>query len=88
MGATRGRVHGGARLAGALVNGLADVSAIAGGSSFTLAVKADGTVWGWGENTYGQLGDGTIISRHEPVAGVAVGERLRRVGWRIATASP
>ena len=51
-----------------LVNGLADVSAIAGGSSFTLAVKADGTVWGWGENTYGQLGDGTIISRHEPVA--------------------
>ncbi|MCG6533784.1 MAG: Ig-like domain-containing protein [Syntrophales bacterium LBB04] len=33
-------------------------SVTAGGSS-TLALKADGTVWGWGSNFWGQLGNGT-----------------------------
>ncbi len=27
--------------------------------NFSLAVKGDGTAWGWGTNTSGQLGDGT-----------------------------
>lgn len=31
-----------------------------------LALKADGTVWSWGYNTYGQLGDGTRIDRNRP----------------------
>ena len=26
--------------------------------SSTVALKADGTVWTWGQNTYGQLGNG------------------------------
>jgi len=29
------------------------------GSSFTFAIKTDGTLWGWGSNDYGQLGNGT-----------------------------
>ena len=37
---------------------------IAGGSTHTLALKADGTVWTWGSNSSGQLGDGTTTSRH------------------------
>ena len=39
----------------------------------TLAVKADATVWAWGENANGELGDGTIIDRPTPVqaSGVA-----------------
>ncbi|MCM1439913.1 MAG: hypothetical protein NC131_12030, partial [Roseburia sp.] len=30
--------------------------AIVSGADFTLALKADGTVWAWGANDYGQLG--------------------------------
>jgi alpha-tubulin suppressor-like RCC1 family protein len=48
--------------------GLDDVVAIACGglisesSGHNLALKADGTVWAWGHNSFGQLGDGTFES--------------------------
>jgi alpha-tubulin suppressor-like RCC1 family protein len=32
----------------------------------TLATKTDGTLWTWGRNSYGKLGDGTSISRSSP----------------------
>ena len=32
------------------------------------SLKSDGSVWGWGYNGYGQLGDGTQTSRLTPVA--------------------
>ncbi|HEX7713521.1 MAG TPA: RCC1 domain-containing protein [Bacillota bacterium] len=39
-----------------------------GGYLQSLALKSDGTVWAWGMNTYGQLGDGTTTdSRTIPV---------------------
>ncbi|EWM14435.1 hypothetical protein [Kutzneria sp. 744] len=41
------------------VSGLTDVIAIAGATGNGYALKRDGTVWSWGENTTGQLGDGT-----------------------------
>lgn len=40
---------------------------IAGGDNHMLAVRADGTVWAWGLNTYGALGDGSTTSRLAPV---------------------
>ncbi len=49
------------------VQGLDHVVAIATGSAFSLAVRADGTVWGWGANSCGNLGDGTYESRSSPV---------------------
>jgi alpha-tubulin suppressor-like RCC1 family protein len=36
--------------------------ALSGGDNHSLAVKADGSVWGWGENFWGQLGDTTNTS--------------------------
>ncbi len=38
-----------------------------GRGSFTLALKSDGTMWSWGGNGDGQLGDGTIVEKHAPV---------------------
>src|SRR5207253_7607239 len=40
------------------VSGLGGVTAIAAGSLNALALKSDGTVWGWGYNYYGQVGNG------------------------------
>jgi alpha-tubulin suppressor-like RCC1 family protein len=47
--------------------GLTSVTAIAAGSSHSLAVKQDGTVWAWGSNFNGELGDGTTNSSSAPV---------------------
>jgi alpha-tubulin suppressor-like RCC1 family protein len=35
------------------------VSGIASGYLHSLAVKSDGTVWAWGDDTDGELGNGT-----------------------------
>ncbi|NTW26982.1 MAG: hypothetical protein HGA36_01525 [Candidatus Moranbacteria bacterium] len=37
------------------------------GSDFTCALKTDGTVWCWGSNLYGQLGDGSTVNKYLPV---------------------
>jgi alpha-tubulin suppressor-like RCC1 family protein len=34
---------------------LTDVAEVAAGSYHTLALKRDGTLWGWGDNGYGQI---------------------------------
>ena len=44
------------------VPGLTDVVAIAAGENFSLALLANGTVVGWGDDQYGELGDGTGVS--------------------------
>jgi len=50
-----------------LEQALAASTKIAAGDSFRLIVRNDGTVWGWGSNSYGQLGDATTITRTAPV---------------------
>jgi alpha-tubulin suppressor-like RCC1 family protein len=49
------------------VSGLTGVTAVAAGSGHSIALKNDGTVWAWGGNFAGQLGDGTNNSRTIPV---------------------
>jgi len=43
------------------------ITQVAAGDSHSLAVASDGTVWAWGENGYGQLGNGTNTSSTTPV---------------------
>ncbi|MDR4509236.1 MAG: hypothetical protein MRJ65_13595 [Candidatus Brocadiaceae bacterium] len=49
------------------VRGLQDIKTISSGHNHCLALKSDGSVWAWGNNEFGQLGDGTKISRKVPV---------------------
>jgi alpha-tubulin suppressor-like RCC1 family protein len=38
------------------------------GGLHSLAIDKYGKIWSWGNNTYGQLGDGTITQRNTPVS--------------------
>lgn len=49
------------------LTGLGTIVAVTAGTSHTVAVKSDGTVYAWGGNGYGQVGDGTTTSRTTPV---------------------
>ncbi len=46
---------------------LEDVRSVAAGGDFTVALKTDGTLWAWGGNDYGQLGNDTGVSSSQPV---------------------
>ena len=49
------------------VSGLTGVVAIAAGGAHTLALKSDGTLWAWGSNQYGQLGNNDTADNNIPV---------------------
>ncbi len=56
------------------VTGLTYVSAVAAGHRHSLAMKADGTLWGWGYNDYSQIGKLGDASTHvQPLAGQMTG---------------
>src|SRR5207244_2330518 len=46
---------------------------IAAGATHALALKSNGTVWAWGSNGSGQLGDGTTTTRTTPVQVTTLG---------------
>ena len=64
------------------VPGLSEVVALTSGDDHMCALLRDGAVTCWGDNSVGQLGDGTTITANRPVAGppgpykeVAAGDR-------------
>ena len=52
---------------------------VAGGFYHTAAIKTDGTLWTWGENTYGGLGDDTGVAKSSPVQTVSGGTNWKQV---------
>lgn len=55
---------------------IAAVPQIASSDSHTLVLKADGSLWAWGSNRHGVLGDCTTIDRKSPVK---VGEGFQAI---------
>jgi alpha-tubulin suppressor-like RCC1 family protein len=49
------------------VPGLTSVVELAAGYQHACARKSDGTVWCWGSNVTGEIGDGTLANRPSPV---------------------
>jgi alpha-tubulin suppressor-like RCC1 family protein len=47
--------------------------------SHTTAIKADGTLWAWGWNDNGQLGDNTVTSRSSPIQTILYGNTWKSV---------
>lgn len=71
-----------ARLAPTRVGGDNDwVGAAAGWWQTSMGLKADGSLWGWGHNHHGELGNGTVVNASTPLrvgasgawSGVAIG---------------
>lgn len=51
-----------------VVGGFTDWCQISAGGNMTLAVRTNGTAWGWGCNDYGRLGVGTLGTYSSPVS--------------------
>ena len=61
---------------------------VAGGREHTAAIKTDGTLWTWGVNNSGQLGDNTTTNRLTPVTTFAGGTNWKQVaGGRAHTSA-
>lgn len=54
------------------VQGLGQVQALSMGGGHNCVLKDDGTVWCWGSNMSGELGDGTSDDRYTPVQVVSL----------------
>ena len=73
------------------------IQTVSGGTNWLLisitgynssAIKTDGTLWTWGINTYGGLGDNTVASKSSPIQTISGGNNWKQVaiGGESATA--
>jgi alpha-tubulin suppressor-like RCC1 family protein len=61
------------------ISGGSNWKQVSGGFRHTVAIKTDGTLWLWGRNNFGQLGDNTATNRSSPVQTVAGGTNWKQV---------
>ena len=57
------------------------------GYNTSAAIKTDGTLWTWGKNAYGQLGDNTLVARSTPVTTFAGGNNWKQVSTGYANSA-
>jgi len=63
------------------------IDSIVAGGSHSLALRGDGTVWAWGRNFYGQLGNGTNSNSNVPVQVTALTDVTEiAAGWEHSLA--
>jgi len=72
------------------------VQTVAGGTNWKIittdnsssaAIKTDGTLWTWGYNDSGQLGDNTVVNKSSPIQTVASGTNWKQVTMASSTAA-
>ena len=52
---------------------------IAGGRAHLSAIRTDGTLWGWGRDQYGQLGNNLLLAVSSPIQTIAGGSNWKYV---------
>ena len=61
-----------------LKKGYKSVIDLVSGNDFTLGLRADGTVWGWGLNKYGELANNKTENEKEPIK-IEVDTRVKQI---------
>ena len=62
-------------------------SVSSGNGPTIAAIKTDGTLWTWGNNGYGTLGDTTILNKSSPAQTIASGTNWKVLGGHAAGAA-
>ena len=71
-----------------VVGGFTNWVQISAGVGHTAAIRANGQAWGWGFNSYGQLGNNTTTYRSSPVSVVGgITDWVQISGGRVHTAA-
>ena len=55
---------------------------VSGGGYYTAAIKTDGTLWTWGDNASGQLGNNAVTDRYTPVTTFLGGTNWKQVSCK------